>query len=424
LNKGHVYSVFIVDTAPPMPAPTPVQYRTSIRISFEDEPQRERPAACWQLWKEGRRISEAHKQCGNLQAVEYVEPRQSIEVDSRNTVNLDTASLDGFSVLWTPGTGGLAGCNVAVRFNFLSTDFSLSKGTRGVASRLCAKTEVVSTNSLPSSPEVPEICFCKVKLFRDHGAERKLSNDIVHVRKTIDKLKQQIAKVETGMMDFGRRKQSGLMATKVTRSSGQGKVPKHKRTWSMSSASPSEEDLHFKLQTMQDMLASARPVSVLCVRGEEQDDPDLHPIQLTGEPLDLTKGEPEEGAAWQQRTRGRSVSIAGSSTPMSPSPGPGLLQPQGIVHSGYEASAGAVLSTHGQRSGFQPIVPTGTELQQLNPKHLASPPDQLVGVQKLQHDSALTRWVEALEAESSSRPPQERPVKPGTFIFIHSKNFC
>jgi hypothetical protein len=417
LNKGHVYSVFIVDTAPPMAAPTPVQYRTSIRISFEDGPQRERPAACWQLWKEGRGISEAHKRCGKLQAVEYVEPGQSTEVDSRNTVDLDTASLDGFSVLWTPGTGGLAGCNFAVRFNFLSTDFSHSKGTRGVTSRLCAKTEVVSTDSLPSSPEGPEICFCKVKLFRDHGAERKLSNDIAHVKKTIDKLKQQIAQVETGMTDFGKRKQSGSMATKVTRSSGQGKVPKHKRTWSMSSASPSEEDLHFKLQTMQDMFTSARPVSVLYVRGEEQDDPYMHPIQLKGEPLDLTKDEPEESATWQQRTRSRSVSIAGSSTPMSPSPGPGSLQPQGIVHSGYEASAGAALSTHGQRSGFQPIALTGIELQLSNPQHLASLPDQ--------QGSALTRRFEVLEVESSSRPPLERPVKPGTFnIFIYLEKFC
>jgi hypothetical protein len=391
LNKGHVYSVFIVDTAPPMPAPTPVQYRTSIRISFKDKPQRGRPAACWQLWKEGRGISEAYKQCGKLQAVEYVEPGQSTEVDSRKTVGLDTASLDGFSVLWTPGKGGLAGCNVAVRFNFLSTDFSYSKGTRGVPSRLCTKTEVVSTDLLPSSPEVPEICFCKVKLFRDYSTERKLSNDIAYVKKTIDKLKQQIAQVETGITDFGKRKQSGSVATKVIRSSRQGKVPKHKKTWSISSASPSEEDLYFKLQTMQDMFTSARPVSVLYVRREEQDDPDIHPIQFKGEPLDLTKDEPEAIAAWQQRTRGRSVSIAGFSTPMPPSPGPGSLQPQGIVHSGYEASAGAALSTHGQRSGFQPIAPTGTELQQSNPQHLASPPDQPVEVQKPQQDSALTR---------------------------------
>jgi hypothetical protein len=161
------------------------------------------------------------------------------------------------------------GCNVAVRFNFLSTDFSRSKGVRSIPSRLCAKTEVVSTNSLHSSPEAPEICFCKVKLFRDHGAERKLSNDIAHVKKTIDKLRQQIAQIETGAKDFEKRKQGGPIATKVRGSSGLSKVLKQKRTWSISSASPSEEDLRFKLQMMQDMFTSARPVSVLYIRGGE-----------------------------------------------------------------------------------------------------------------------------------------------------------
>jgi hypothetical protein len=406
LNKGQVYSVLIVDTAPAMPGPTPLQYRTSIRISFEDEQQRERPAACWQLWKEDRGTSEAHQRCGKLQAVEYAERGQSTGVDSRNTVDLDTASLDGFSVLWTPGTGDVVGCNVAVQFNFLSTDFSHSKGVQSVPSRLCAKTEVVSINSLHSSPEPPEICFCKVKLFRDHGAERKFSHDIERVKKTIDKLKQQIAQIETGMEDFGKRKQSGSIATKVRGSSGPGKVPKQKRTWSMSSANPSEEDLHFKLQTMQDLFTSARPVSVLYVRGEEQDDPDLHPIQLSGELLDLTKDEPEESVVCQQRTSGRSLSIARASTLMSSSPRPSSLQPQGIVRSGHEASAGAAPPTHGQRSGFRPKTLTGIELQQSNHQHSA-------------------RRIKALKVDSSSRPPLERPVKPGTFIiFIHSEKFC
>jgi hypothetical protein len=57
----------------------------------------------------------------------------------------------------------------------------------------------------------------------------------------------------------------------------------------MSSASPTEEDLYNKLQMMQDMLVGTQPVSLLYIRGQEQDDPDLHPIELTDEPLDLTK---------------------------------------------------------------------------------------------------------------------------------------
>jgi hypothetical protein len=129
LNKGRAYSVSIIDTAPALPGPTPAQYRTSIRISFEDGQQGQRSTNRWRLWKEGRGTPEAHQRGGKLQGVEYVEAGHATEDDSQETrASLETASLDGFSVLWTPGSRGSADCNIAVRFNFLSTDFSHSKG--------------------------------------------------------------------------------------------------------------------------------------------------------------------------------------------------------------------------------------------------------------------------------------------------------
>ncbi|KFY15409.1 hypothetical protein V491_05692, partial [Pseudogymnoascus sp. VKM F-3775] len=69
LNKGQAYSVSIVDTQPMLPVPVGTRYRTFVRISFEDEQQRQRPASCWQLWKEGRGTNEAHQRGGKLQAV-------------------------------------------------------------------------------------------------------------------------------------------------------------------------------------------------------------------------------------------------------------------------------------------------------------------------------------------------------------------
>ena len=44
-----------------------------------------------------------------------------------------------------------------------------------------------------------------------------------------------------------------------------------------------EEDMHVKLATMQDTFTSTWAVSVLYLRGTEQDDPDLFPVQLSGE---------------------------------------------------------------------------------------------------------------------------------------------
>ena len=324
LNKGQAYTVSICDSMGLGPTPGPVKYRTVIRISFEDEQQRQRPSACWQLWKEGRGLAEAHQRGGKLQAVEYVDPNQGGDEETkRPRVELETASFDCFSVTWTPTSGSsTAECSVAVRFNFLSTDFSHSKGVKGIPVRLCAKTEMISSGT-PDSPPGPtsEVCFCKVKLFRDHGAERKLSNDVAHIKKTIDKLKQQITQVESGVKEAGKRKRSGADKGASHRP---GKVLKHKRTWSVSSQGSSgrpavEEDLHMKLATMQDMFTSTRPVSVLYLKGYEQDDPDAYPVSLPGEPTDLTKvGNLDRRTSWEGKTNSESTPT--NSAVVSPSP--------------------------------------------------------------------------------------------------------
>ncbi|KAI1385593.1 CP2 transcription factor-domain-containing protein [Hypoxylon trugodes] len=403
LNKGQAYSLSVVDTAATMPIVPGTKYRTFVRISFEDDQQRQKPGVCWSLWKEGRGTNEAHQRGGKLQAVEYVEAGQPAEGDDKRTrIELETASFDGFSVVWTPGTNGAAECSVAVRFNFLSTDFSHSKGVKGIPVRLCAKTTALSsTDSSPLSDPAFEICYCKVKLFRDHGAERKLSNDVAHVKKTIDKLKQQISQAESGAKDFGKRKRGGGSHTKGQDHSRPGKASKHKRTWSMSSASsaggggrPSlEDDLHFKLQTLQDMFTSTRPVSILYLRGDDLDDPDLHPVSLPGEPTDLTKVEPKDTAAWQIRSARSSV--AGSSL-VSPSPSSMSLHSQSANPSQWNDFRGG----SGEPSGSR------------------RPSDMPIKVPKTDDDGNLSGWIEALGVDHTYKPPTERPIKPIACFYV------
>jgi hypothetical protein len=418
LNKGQAYSISLVDTAPTQTSGS-LKYRTFIRVSFEDEQQRQRPAACWQLWKEGRGTNEAHQRGGRLQAVEFVDPSQvgGGEVQGRPRVELESSSFDGFSVTWSPVHNSAPECSLAVRFNFLSTDFSHSKGVKGIPVRLCAKTELLSdgTGSPSDKPEA-DLSYCKVKLFRDHGAERKLSNDVAHVKKTIDKLKQQIAQAESGMKDFGKRKRSGSISKGTSASARPGKMPKHKRTWSMSSASstsgaraPAEEDLHIKLGSLQDMFSSTRPVSVLYLKGEEHDDPDLHPVHLSATPQELAKIDTNVDAQMWEGPQ----SQAGTSSIVSPTPSSQSLHSDKHHASSFQRphpfQPPSRMSSNEWRS--MPQTATG-DLKGMVGSAVGS--DVPTKVQRpYADDHALSGWIEALGVDQTYQPPPEPLLQPG-----------
>ena len=395
LNKGQAYSISVLDTRPPPPGSRPVRYRTYVRISFHDEMQRSRPRACWQLWKEGRGINEAHQRGGKLQAVEYVEAAPDDD-KKRGTVDVEASSFDSFAVIWSPPQSGSPGTLVSVRFNFLSTDFSHSKGVKGIPVRLCAKTEVLSSGSPQSPVEPPEICFCKVKLFRDHGAERKLANDILHIKKTIEKLKQGEG---SGMKLVGKK-------TKREDDSGKpGKTLKHKRTWSMSSASSvggsraQEEDASARVASMQDMFTSTRAVSVLYLRGSEIDDPDLHPVYLPGEVPEISE------SVWVRRRSSVATTNTTGSEFVSPTPSSASLSSQ----------HGDGFSSPERREwerGFQPLPPP-----QQQPHHTEIP----IRVKSSSDAGLLSGWIEAIGIDPSYNPPPERLVKPGT---LPQSSYC
>ena len=407
LNKGQAYSLSIADTEIPAPVEVGTRYRTFVRVSFEDEEQQQKPGVCWGLWKEGRGTNESHQRGGKLQAVEFVEAGQSADLDDRKArIQLEMSSFDGFSVIWTPGLHGAPEVNIAVRFNFLSTDFSHSKGVKGIPVRFCSKTTVLAPNcTQPTVDSVSETCFCKVKLFRDHGAERKLSNDVAHVKKSIDKVKQSIAQAESGLKEFGKRKRSGGISK--AESKRPGKVQKHKRTWSMSSTSSAdggaggavrmtaEEDLHFKLQTLQDMFTSTRPVSLLYLKGEELDDPDLHPVAMPGDVMSPERMDgPRDGAKWQSRASRNSI-------------GGSLASPTSDSHSIISQASGPA---HGH-------VAQKRDLDQVLEEDLDND-DRPTKVAKTDDEGKMSGWIEALGVDPAYQPPPERTPKPVACFYM------
>lgn len=425
LNKGQAYAMSIADNMALRPSTGPIKYRTVVRISFEDEQQRQRPSACWQLWKEGRGQAEAHIRGGKLQAVEYVDPNQGGEDESkRPRVELENASFDCFSVIWSPVAGSIsAECSVAVRFNFLSTDFSHSKGVKGIPVRLCAKTEIISSGT-PDSPSGPsaEVCYCKVKLFRDHGAERKLSNDVAHIKKTIDKVKQQITQVETGTNEFGKRKRSGSIVSRNSHSRP-SKMPKHKRTWSISSQGSAsrpavEDDLHMKLANIQAMFTSTRPISLLYLKGYEQDDPDLYPVSL-GPAQDPPKVEPlSRKPSWDQKPSPETTPT--NSCVVSPSPSSRSLHSQSRPNDRIDFEPSHVFDATLQHAG------DWEHFAHFSSPHFEPAPIQsaadfsntAVKIQKPQTDNSLPEWIEALGVDPTYKAPPERLIKPVACFYI------
>ncbi|KAL8713951.1 MAG: hypothetical protein Q9220_002097 [cf. Caloplaca sp. 1 TL-2023] len=415
LNKGQAYVVSIIDNLGVYPSTIPIKYRTVIRIAFEDQQQRKRPAACWQLWKEGRGLAEAHQRGGKLQAVEYVDPNQGGEHDpKRSRVELEKPSFDCFSVIWSPAQGAsLAECAVAVRFNFLSTDFSHSKGVKGIPVRLCAKTEILCPGT-PDSPPGPvsEVCFCKVKLFRDHGAERKLSNDVAHIKKNIEKLKQQMAQVESGMKDSGKRKRSGSISKG---SSGRpAKVHKHKRTWSISSQGSSgrpalEEDLHSKLETLQNMFSSTRPYSLLYLKGFEDDDPDLYPVMLPGQ-----SSEPMSREMLERRTSmEHKASDIASMSDSEASPLSAQSMPVPAKTSEQDIDIGPRLQD--DWDAFTQF--TNNTYHSFPLQSAQTFPGSSVKVQRNQSSVGMSQWIDTIGIDPDYKPPTELAPKPVACIY-------
>jgi len=148
-----------------------------------------------------------------------------------------------------------------------------------------------------------------------------------------------------------------------------------------------EEEANEKLQAMQDMFTSTRPVSVLHLKGTDLDDPDLHPVPLSGETQDLTE------EIWARRRS--SVATAASSF-VSPSP------------------SSTSLSQHGD------AFPSDRREWQLQPSLGSSSNLEFpVKVKQVQNDAGvLPGWIEAIGIDANYQPPDHKPALACMCIYI------
>lgn len=283
LNKGQTYQLTLEDSmSSAIGTFGPNKYQTFIRISFDEDEQRSDPAAYWQLWKTARGLNESKKDDDNsLKAVEF-------KGQDNPLMQLEQVSLDGFCITWTSNPAdSVSRCSIPIRFNFLSTDFTLSKGVKGMKVRLCAKTKQLGEVNV----QEPEVCFCHVKLFRDHGAERKLSNDTMSIQKRIEKLKLQINEPAPPDSSWKRKRGSTSMTSNPYLSYSKSNLKSQDDQPFNNSENRQTgltNQLHKRLISLQKTMGSTHPESVLDLRAGDRDDPELHPYSPlnTHEPED------------------------------------------------------------------------------------------------------------------------------------------
>ncbi|CAO3641309.1 unnamed protein product [Cunninghamella echinulata] len=159
LNKGQAYNILLRDSQ---------QYTgtitSTIMIMFHDESHRQVAPNYWKFWK---------SQQTNPQYARAID----IELSRSNGVfHVECQYFDRITFKWN----GNKGANIMVRFNCLSTDFSRIKGVKGIPLRLHMESQVNDLN---------EKTYCRIKLFRDKGAERKNKDDAKHIERQLEKFR-------------------------------------------------------------------------------------------------------------------------------------------------------------------------------------------------------------------------------------------
>ncbi|CAO3628584.1 unnamed protein product [Mucor fragilis] len=164
LNKGQYYNINLKDKD---------RYDgdiiSTVAITFHDENHRVSATDYWKFW---------------LTQQKDGEDARAVEIDlsrSSGAQAIEGRQFDRVSFRWNGKLGG----SVHIRFNCLSTDFSRIKGVKGIPLRLQIESEqahpFVTATATTSHhlrqhhhqhPYI-EKTYCRIKLFRDKGAERK-----------------------------------------------------------------------------------------------------------------------------------------------------------------------------------------------------------------------------------------------------------
>ncbi|KAI8099118.1 CP2 transcription factor-domain-containing protein [Halteromyces radiatus] len=182
LNRGQAYGIDLTDK---------LGYdgliQSQLVIMFHDPSHQKVALSYWDFW-----INQ-QKDPQHARALDF-DANQSVGIMNVRHPGFDRVSFD-----WH----GRQGAKLFIRFHCLSTDFSRIKGVKGIPLRICMTSQVpLTTDPLlmrhyagsfqsihkDKMLDYIEQSYCRVKLFRDKGAERKNKDDAKQLGKQFEKL--------------------------------------------------------------------------------------------------------------------------------------------------------------------------------------------------------------------------------------------
>ncbi|KAI7876732.1 hypothetical protein K492DRAFT_239601 [Lichtheimia hyalospora FSU 10163] len=172
LNRGQAYALHLQDSYEHDAIIT-----STFIIMFHEPSHRKVALNYWKFWLSQQKNPSAAR------AV-TLDHDQSIGIHNVRFPSFDRISFD-----WN----GRIGAKIFVRFNCLSTDFSRIKGVKGIPLRAQMETKVGGVQASAalqdtSAQDYIEQCYCKIKLFRDKGAERKNKDDAKQIGKHLERV--------------------------------------------------------------------------------------------------------------------------------------------------------------------------------------------------------------------------------------------
>jgi transcription factor CP2-like protein len=167
LNKGQFYSLFCKANSG-----CPDLVKSVVYLTFFDEPDNRVEQSNWQYW---------YSQQANPNQKAFDIDRKACENIQGKPVDL---AYNVASFIWRPKLGS----KLVLRINCLSTEFSSQKGVKGYPLHVVVDTYEDLENE---ATEPVHRAYCRVKIFRDKGAERKNKDETRNLDRRIQKVMRQ-----------------------------------------------------------------------------------------------------------------------------------------------------------------------------------------------------------------------------------------